>query len=82
MICIAKPILTQVLCVVQKEEFSITRRKYNMYAWKKVRDKPILTSEREFHNDYYGKCTVKEKNGVILKGLDVKMIWVVVNRQS
>jgi hypothetical protein len=60
MMCPAKPVLTKDLCIVQKEEFSIT-----CYICAKctlderpsifIRDKPIFSSERMLHKEYYCK---------------------------
>jgi hypothetical protein len=39
-----------------------------------VRDKPIFSSERMLHKDYYSRSSVEKKNLVVgLKGLDAKM---------
>jgi hypothetical protein len=73
-ICFAKPGLTENL-IVQKEEFLITR-----YI---IRDKPIFSSERMLHKDYYRKGPVKKKSlVVILEGLGTKTNWLAVNCQS
>jgi hypothetical protein len=39
-----------------------------------IRDKPIFSSERMLHKDYYRKCSVAGENNLIvgLKGLDAK----------
>jgi hypothetical protein len=37
MICSAKPVLTEDLYVVQKEEFSITYYMCEMYTWRKAK---------------------------------------------
>jgi hypothetical protein len=38
-----------------------------------IRDKPIFSSERMLHKDYYRKSSVGKKNLVaILKGVDAK----------
>jgi hypothetical protein len=38
-----------------------------------VRDKPIFSSERMLHKDYYRRSSVEKKNLVVgLKGLDAK----------
>jgi hypothetical protein len=38
------------------------------------RDKPIFSSERMFHKDYYRRISVKKKKSLVvgLKGLDAK----------
>jgi hypothetical protein len=41
-----------------------------------VRDKPIFTSERMLHKDYYQKGSVEKKTLVLsLKGLSTKTNW-------
>jgi hypothetical protein len=47
-----------------------------------MRDKPIFSSGRILHKNYYRKSSV-EKNDVVvsLKGLDAKINWLAVNRQ-
>jgi hypothetical protein len=52
MICSVKPVLTEDLCVVQKEDFSIT----NVF----IRDKPNFSSEKMLHEEYYRKGSVKK----------------------
>jgi hypothetical protein len=37
-----------------------------------VRDKPIFSSERKLHKDYYRRSSVKKNLVVGLKGLDAK----------
>jgi hypothetical protein len=69
MICCVKPVLREGLCVVQKEEFSVTCNMYEMYIWQKakhihkrfIRDKPIFSTERMLHKDYYRKDSVGGK---------------------
>jgi hypothetical protein len=48
-----------------------------------IRDKPILSSERMLHRNYYRKDSVEEKSFVMSRnGLDAKENWLAVNRQS
>jgi hypothetical protein len=66
MICSAKPVLTEDLCVGQKEEFSITCYMCEMYEMCErpsifTRDKPIFSSERMLHKDNYRKGSVEKK---------------------
>jgi hypothetical protein len=75
MICPAKPVLTEDLCLVKKEEFSITCAKCTLADRSSIfiREKPILRSERMLHKDYYRKGSVEKKSLVVgLKGLDAK----------
>jgi hypothetical protein len=47
-----------------------------------IRDKPIFSSERMLHKDYYRKGLVKKNSLVVgLKGLDAKTNRLAVNRQ-
>jgi hypothetical protein len=65
MICFAKPVLTKDLYIVQKEEFSITcysaistlDGKPSIF----IRDKPIFSSDRMLHKDYYSKAQSEKK---------------------
>jgi hypothetical protein len=88
MICPAKPVLTEDLCVVQKEDFSLTRYMCEMNTWRKAkhihkRDKPIFSSERMLHKEYYPEGLVEKLSLVVsLKGLGAKTNWLAVNRQS
>jgi hypothetical protein len=78
MICPAKPVLTEDLCIVQKEEFlkhavcakCTLDERPSIF----IRDKPIFSSERMIHKDYYRKGSVSEKKSLVLglKGLDTK----------
>jgi hypothetical protein len=53
-----------------------------LYVWLYIQDKPILSSEKMLHKDYYCKGSVEKKNLVWgLKGLEAKMGWLAVNRQ-
>jgi hypothetical protein len=53
MICFAKPVLTEDLCRVQKEIFSIfAMRTLDEGPSIFIRDKPIFSSERMLHEDY------------------------------
>jgi hypothetical protein len=78
MICSVKPVLTQDLCVVQKEEFSVHAicvkctldERLSIF----IKDKPIFSSERMLHEDYYCRSSVEKKSLILgLKGLDAKM---------
>jgi hypothetical protein len=54
MICSTRPVLTDDLCVVQKEEFSITRCEILALDERPgifIRDKPIISSERMLHKE-------------------------------
>jgi hypothetical protein len=63
MICFAKPVLTEDLCIVQKEELSITCyiRILDERPSIFIRDNPIFSSERMLHKDYYRKGSVEQK---------------------
>jgi hypothetical protein len=57
------------------------------YNWRKAKHiherQTIFSSERMLHKDYDRKGSVEEESLVVsLKGLDAKMKWLVVNRQS
>jgi hypothetical protein len=62
MICSAKPVLTEELCVVQTEEFSITCYMCDTYTWQRpgifIRGKPIFWSERLLQKAYDRKRSV------------------------
>jgi hypothetical protein len=65
MICSVKPVLTDDLNIIQKEDFSIT----NVF----MRDKPTFSSERTLHKDYYRKSSVEKISQVVgLNGPDAK----------
>jgi hypothetical protein len=76
MICFTKPLLTEDLCEVQKETFSITClcAKYtldeepNIY----VRDKPIFSSEGCYIRTITARVELKKSVVVGLKGPDAK----------
>jgi hypothetical protein len=60
----------------------------DIHAWRKAKhihkeDKPIFSSERMLHKDYYRKSSV-EKNlwSWVSRGIDTKTNWLAVNRQS
>jgi hypothetical protein len=56
---------------IQKAVFSmgVAPRLYN----EDLRDKPIFSSERKAHKDYYRRSSAEKKNLVVgLKGLDAK----------
>jgi hypothetical protein len=76
MICFAKPVLTEDLCIVQKEELSITCDKFGTYTWRKpsifIRDKPIFWWERMLHKDYYCKGSVEKKK---ISGRESQGAW-------
>jgi hypothetical protein len=67
MICFAKPVLTEDLCIIQKEEFSIICYTLCVKCTLDERpsifitDKPILSAEKMIHEDYYHKGSVGEK---------------------
>jgi hypothetical protein len=65
MICLAKPVLTEDLCVVQKEEFSITSYKCDTYTRQKGKhkSKPIFSSGMLLHNDYDRHSSVEKISG-------------------
>jgi hypothetical protein len=78
-ICFAKPVLTEDLYVVEKEEFQElaicairtleTRRSIF------IKDKPIFLSERMLHKDYDRNASVAKTNlVVILKWLVIKTV--------
>jgi hypothetical protein len=62
MICFAKPVLTEALYIVQKEEFSITCaiRTFDERQSIFIRDKPIFPSERMLHKGYDRKGSVEK----------------------
>jgi hypothetical protein len=79
MICAAKPVLTEDLCVVQKEEFSIPYYSCmcHIYFDKRpsmfIRDKPILWSERCYIWTITARVQLEKKSLVVsLKGLGAK----------
>jgi hypothetical protein len=77
MICSVKPILTAVLCVVQKEEFPehAICAKCTLGGRPSIfiRDKAIISSERMLHKDYNRKSSIEKRSLVgSLKGLDAK----------
>jgi hypothetical protein len=64
MICSVKPVMTEDLCVVQKEEFSITIRVKCTFDERPIifiRDNPIFLSGRMLHKDYYRKSSVEKR---------------------
>jgi hypothetical protein len=70
MICFAKPGLTEDLCIVQKEEFSIICYMCDERQSMLIRDNPFFSSERMLHKDYIRKGSVQKKSLVVsLKGL-------------
>jgi hypothetical protein len=79
MICSVEPVLTEDLRVVQKQDF-LNNMLYvlNVHLTRPntfIRDKPIFSSVRMLHKDYYRKGSVGEKKSliVVLKGLEAKM---------
>jgi hypothetical protein len=77
MICFAKPVLIENLCISQKEEFLITLytnicavRIFDERPSILIRDKLIFLPERMLHKDYYRKSSVK------------KILWSWVSRAS
>jgi hypothetical protein len=75
MICIAKPGLTEDFYIVQKEEYSIHAicaiRTFDKRPSMFVRDKPIFSSERMLHKNYYRKGSVEKK----ISGRDPQGAW-------
>jgi hypothetical protein len=61
MIWSAKPVLTEDLCIVQKQEFSM-RDTLDERRSIFIRDESIFSSERMLHTDYYRKGSVEKKN--------------------
>jgi hypothetical protein len=49
-----------------------------------MRDKPIFSSDRMLHKDYYRKGSTGGKNlwSLSLQGLDARTNWLALNRQS
>jgi hypothetical protein len=75
MIYFAKPVLTEDLCIVQKEEFSLTCcviRTLDERPSIFIRDKPIFSSERMLHKDYNRKCSVDKK----ISGREPQGAWL------
>jgi hypothetical protein len=80
MICSVKPVLTEDLYIVQKEEISITCYVSAMRTLDErpsifIRDKPIIWSERMLHKDCYCKGSLKKKKRSLVvshNGLDAK----------
>jgi hypothetical protein len=77
MICSVKPVLTEDLCVVQKEEFQQHAICVKCLLDERpsivIRDKPIISSERMLHKGYYRRSSVEKMSLVVgLKGLDTK----------
>jgi hypothetical protein len=65
MICFAKPVLTEGLYIVQKEEFSVTRHMCGMYIWWKVKhicNRQTHLLVRVLHKDYDRKGSAEKKN--------------------
>jgi hypothetical protein len=60
MICSAKLVVTEDLCVEQKEEFKFTLDERPSIV---IRDKPIFSSERMLHKEYYRRSSVENKSG-------------------
>jgi hypothetical protein len=78
MIFSVKPVLTEDLCVVQKEECTLDEKSSTL-----IRDKPIFSWERMLQNDYYHKSSAGKESLIVgLKGPGAKMNWLAVNRQS
>jgi hypothetical protein len=82
MICTAKPVLIEELCVVQKEEFLITCYKCDTYTWRKAkrihnRQTHILVREEvRYMRTITAKVQLKKKSLVVgLKGFDSKTEW-------
>jgi hypothetical protein len=81
MMCFAKPVVTEDLYTVNKEEFSITFSMCHTYTWRRasifIRDKLIFSSERILHRDYDRKGLVAKEKFlvVIVKVLASKPNW-------
>jgi hypothetical protein len=61
MICCVKPVLTEDLCVVQKECVKCTFDERPSIC---IRDNPIFSAERMLHKDYYAKISVEKRSGL------------------
>jgi hypothetical protein len=62
MICFAKPVLTEDLCIVQKQEFSVTYVQIHLFV------------REMLHKDYDRKGSAEKKSLVVsLYGLGAKM---------
>jgi hypothetical protein len=73
MICFAKPVLTEDLDVLQKEEFSMCECTLDERPSIFIRDKAIFSSEMMLYKDYDFKGSVEKKSLImILRGLDPK----------
>jgi hypothetical protein len=74
MICPVKPVLTEDLCVVQNEEFSVTCYMCDQKPSIFIRDKIIYSSARMLHKGYYRKSSVRKKKSLFvgLKGPGAK----------
>jgi hypothetical protein len=84
MIGFAKPVLTEDLYIVQKEDFSITCYMCDTYTWRKAKSiHKRQTHLHVWHKDYDRKGSAGKKSLVLsLRELDAKMNWLAVNRQS
>jgi hypothetical protein len=76
MICFAKPVLTEDMYTVHKEEFPIMCYMWYVHLTKVersifIRDKPVFPLERVLHKDYDRKGSVggKKISGCVLRGL-------------
>jgi hypothetical protein len=75
MICSVKPVLTENLCVVQKEDFSVcAKRTLDERPSIFIRDKPIFSPESVLHKNDYLKSSFEKKKSLVvgLKGPDPK----------
>jgi hypothetical protein len=64
MICFAEPVLIEDLCILQKEEFSITCLKCGTLDERQsicINGKHVFPWERMFHKDYYRKGSAEKK---------------------
>jgi hypothetical protein len=65
MISCVKPLLTEDLCVVQKEEFSITfytcECTFDERPSTFIKDRPIFSSERMLNKDHDSKSSAEKK---------------------
>jgi hypothetical protein len=82
MICFAMPVLAGDLCIVHKEEISITCYMCDTYTWQKAKN----SRKRQtllVRKDYYRKGAVAKKYLVVsLKVFDAKTNCLAVNSQS
>jgi hypothetical protein len=61
MICFAKPVLTDSLCIVQKEHIICPILTFDEKSSIFIGDNPIFSSERMLHKDYDRNGSVEKK---------------------